>query len=287
MSEDFKKEEKKKKEKKVYLPEEEKEGKECPNCHAINELEAKFCAECGYNFEGVKKCPKCGAKIISPNADICEVCGEWLLKGKCKFCYADIEEGAVYCGECGNPVTGIICPQCGQLSYFDFCKHCNIPLTVEAQKMVKKIKNVTPREDEKFYSNQEARRYFMAQKYLMISEKIEIVQEDKKNELLMMKTYIEKVEKRKKKKTYIPLFSEKQKESIKSIEKIVDKEIERQEEEKRKRQEEERRRQEEEKRKKEEEERRKRKGWLCNAYNCLHPDGPCGCADPSQGGHWV
>jgi len=287
MSEDFKKEEKKKKEKKVYLPEEEKEGKECPNCHAINELEAKFCAECGYNFEGVKKCPKCGAKIISPNADICEVCGEWLLKGKCKFCYADIEEGAVYCGECGNPVTGIICPQCGQLSYFDFCKHCNIPLTIEAQKMVKKIKNVTPREDEKFSSNQEARRYFMAQKYLMISEKIEIVQEDKKNELLMMKTYIEKVEKRKKKKTYIPLFSEKQKESIKSIEKIVDKEIERQEEEKRKRQEEERRRQEEEKRKKEEEERRKRKGWLCNAYNCLHPDGPCGCADPSQGGHWV
>ena len=287
MSEDFKKEEKKKKEKKVYLPEEEKEGKECPNCHAINELEAKFCAECGYNFEGVKKCPKCGAKIISPNADICEVCGEWLLKGKCKFCYADIEEGAVYCGECGNPVTGIICPQCGQLSYFDFCKHCNIPLTIEAQKMVKKIKNVTPREDEKFYSNQEARRYFMAQKYLMISEKIEIVQEDKKNELLMMKTYIEKVEKGKKKKTYIPLFSEKQKENIKSIEKIVDKEIERQEEEKRKRQEEERRRQEEEKRKKEEEERRKRKGWLCNAYNCLHPDGPCGCADPSQGGHWV
>jgi len=280
MSEDFKKEEKKKKEKKIYLPEEEKGGKECPNCHAINELEAKFCAECGYNFEGAKNCPKCGAKIVSPNADICEVCGEWLLKGKCKFCYADIEEDAIYCGECGNPVAGIICPQCGQLSYFDFCKHCNIPLTVEAQKMVEKIKNASPREDEKFSSNQEARRYFMAQKYLMINEQIEIVQEDKKNELLMMKTYIEKAEKGEKKKTYIPLFSEKQKESIKSIEKIVDKEIERQEEEERKRQE-------EEKRKKEEEERRKRKGWLCNAYNCLHPDGPCGCADPSQGGHWV
>jgi len=279
MREDFKKEEKKKKEKKVYLPEEEKGGKECPNCHAINELEAKFCAECGYNFEGAKNCPQCGAKIISPNADICEVCGEWLLKGKCKFCYADIEEGAVYCGECGNPVAGIICPKCGQLSYFDFCKHCNIPLTIEAQKMVEKIKNAPPRKDEKFSSNQEARRYFMAQKYLIINEQIENIQKDKKNELLMMKTYIEKVEKGEKKKTYIPLFSEKQKESIKSIGKIADKKMEKQEEE--------RKRKEEERRKKEEEERRKRKGWLCNAYDVLHSDGPCGCADPSQGGHWV
>jgi len=280
MSEDFKKEEKKKKKEKILPSEKEKEGKECPNCYVINELEVKFCAECGYNFEGVKNCPKCGAKIISPNADICEVCGEWLLKGKCKFCYADIEEGATYCAECGNPVVGIICPQCGQLSYFDFCKHCNIPLTVEAQKIVEKVINAPPREDEKFSSNQEARRYFMAQKYLVINEQIEIVQEDKKNELLMMKTYIEKVEKEKKKKAYTPLFSEKQKESIKSIEKIVDKEIERQEEE--------RRRREEEKRQREEEEKRKRlKGWLCNAYDCLHPGGPCECADPSQGGHWV
>jgi len=295
MSEDFKKEEKKKEEKKIFPSEKEKEGKECHHCSVVNELEAKFCAECGYNFEGVKKCPKCGAKIISPNADICEVCGEWLLEGKCKFCYADIEEGATYCAECGNPVAGIICPQCGQLSYFDFCKHCNIPLTVEAQKMVEKVKNTPSKEDEKFSSNQEARRYFMAQKYLMINEQIEIVQEDKKSELLMMKAYIEKVEKGKKKKTYIPLFSEKQKESIKSIEKIVDQEMERreeerrrQEEERRRQEEEERKRQEEERRKKEEEEeRRKREGWLCNAYGCLHPGGPCECADPSQGGHWV
>lgn len=105
----------------------------------------------------------------------------------------------------------------------------------------------------------------------MINEQIEIIQEDKKNELLMMKTYIEKVEKEEKKKTYIPLFSEKQKESIRSIEKIADKKMEKQEKE----------------RKRKEEERRKRKGWLCNAYGCLYPDGPCGCADPSQGGHWV
>ena len=304
MSEDFKKEARKKEEKKILPSEETKEGKECPNCSAVNELEARFCAECGYPFAGGKNCPNCGAKIISPNADICEVCGEWLLKGKCKFCYADIEEGATYCAECGNPVSGIICPQCGQLSYFDFCKNCNIPLTAEAQNTVERVKNAPPREDEKFSSNQEARRYFMAQKYLLINEQAEIVQDDKKNELLMMKAYLEKVEKGKKKKIYTPLFSEKQKESIKSIEKIVYKEIERQEEERR-RKEEERRRKEEEERKRREEEERKRKeeeerrrkeeeerrklfkGWLCNAYNCLHPDGPCGCADPSQGGHWV
>jgi len=79
----------------------------------------------------------------------------------------------------------------------------------------------------------------------------------------MMKIYIEKVEKEEKKKTYIPLFSEKQKESIGSIEKIADNKMEKQEKE----------------RKRKEEERRKRKGWLCNAYGCLHPGGPCGCAD--------
>ena len=280
MSEDFKKEARKKEEKKVLPSEEEKEGKECPNCSAVNELEARFCAECGYPFAGVKNCPNCGAKIISPNADICEVCGEWLLEGKCKFCYADIEEGATYCAECGNPVSGITCPQCGQLSYFDFCKHCNIPLTVEAQKIVEKVKNAPPREDDKFSSNQEARRYFMAQKYLMINHQIETVQENKNYELLMMKAYLEKVEKRKTKRAYIPLFSENQKESIKEIDKVVNKEIERQEEERRRKEEEERKR-------REEEERRKPKGWLCNAYNCLHPDGPCGCADPSEGGHWV
>jgi chemotaxis protein histidine kinase CheA len=28
------------------------------------------------------------------------------------------------------------------------------------------------------------------------------------------------------------------------------------------------------------------RGWRCNAYNVLHPDGPNGCAAPSRGGHW-
>jgi len=237
MSEDFKKEEKKKKEKKVYIPEEEKGGKECPNCHAINELEAKFCAECGYNFEGAKNCPKCGAKILSPNADICEVCGEWLLQGKCKFCYADIEEGAVYCGECCNLLMEITCPKCKKLSHFEFCEYCGNPLTPRAKKVFKNINNDS--------------KEFKGVNFFENSNSFEVKNNISKNkELVKMKAYIKKVEKKEKKKeAYTPLFSEKQKESIKSIEKIIDKEMERQEEE-RKRQEEERRKKEEEIKKK-------------------------------------
>jgi hypothetical protein len=276
--ENFKGEEKKKKEGKFYPIQEEKEGKECPNCHSINDPEIKFCADCGHDFSVRRQCPKCSAKIISPNADICEVCGEWLLEEKCKFCYADIKEGQLYCSECGNPVAGIVCSQCGRLSYFDFCKFCNSPLTATAQKMIEKVKETPEVQIKKFSSNQEARTYFMAQKHLMVSKEIEDAEQKKSDELLKMKVYIEKAEKgEKKKKTFVPLFSDKQKESIKSIDKIVDKEIKRQEEERR-RQEEERRRQEEEMRK------RRPRGWLCNAYNALHPGGPNECADPSQGG---
>jgi hypothetical protein len=32
---------------------------------------------------------------------------------------------------------------------------------------------------------------------------------------------------------------------------------------------------------------RKLVGWRCVAFNCLHPDGPQGCADPSKGGEWI
>jgi uncharacterized OB-fold protein len=276
--------EKKKEEKKYLPPEEQKEGKECPNCHSINEADAQFCAECGYDLSGKGKCPKCGAKIL-PNADICEVCGAWLLEGKCKFCGADLEEGAKYCAECGNPAAGIVCPNCGKLSYFDFCKYCNTPLTVTAQKMIERVKKSPNEQIEKFSSNQEARAYFMAQKYLMIGQEVNVEKRDEKDELLKLKEYLEKVEKKEKeKKTYTPLFSEKQRESILSTGKSAEVEIERQEEERRK--EEERKRQEEERRRKEEERRRKFEGWHCNAFNAFHPGGPCECADPSMGGHW-
>jgi len=316
-----KKEYEKKEEKKGF--EEEIKGKECPNCHTINDLEARFCANCGYDFSGARRCPKCGAKIVSPNADICEVCGEWLLEGKCKFCYADLEEGATYCPECGNPVAGIVCPKCGKLSYFDFCPNCNTPLTTTAKNMLEEMKSdpqkqkilqafkdyekglIAPEKmneiladmkDLKFSSNQEARRFFMALCPPDVFEKHkEIATEEQ--ELLKMKEYIETVEKKdKKKKTFPPLFSEKQKESIKEMEKIASEEIKRQEEERRRKEEEERRKQEEERRRQEEEERKKReeekrrrriKGWICNAFGVFHPGGPAECEDPSKGGYWV
>lgn len=261
--------------------EEETEGKECPHCYTLNEHEAKFCSECGYDFTGVKHCHKCGTRIVSPNADICEVCGEWLLEGKCKFCYADIEEGQTYCAECGNPVAGVVCPQCGRLSCFDFCKHCNIPLTAMANNMLEKVKQNIDQEPEKFQSNQEARAYYMAQQYLNLQKSKQTDKVPSETEqLLKLKKYLEKVNnKDKKKKAFTPLFSEKQKKSIKSIGEIADKELERQEME-RKKQEEERRRKEEEERK------RRQRGWRCNAYGALHPGGPCDCADPSQGGYW-
>lgn len=269
-----------KEEKKKIESEEEREGIECPNCHSINDIDIKFCAECGYDFKGGKKCPKCGAKISSPDADICEVCGEWILEGKCKFCYADLEEGANYCAECGNPVAGIICPQCGKLSYFDFCKFCDTPLTSFAYKMIEKVKSNPDEQVEKFATNQEARAYFMAQKFVDLVADVEKSKEDETNELLKMKEYIERVEKKEKQKKCQPLFTEKQKQSILSTGKDAEKEIQKHEEEKR-RQEEHRRRQEEKKR------RINPKGWLCNAFGVLHPGGPCECAKPYKGGHWV
>jgi len=196
--------EKKRKEKlrQIELPEEkgEEEFKECPNCHAFNELEAKFCAECGYNFEGVKNCPKCGAKIISPNADICEVCGKWLLEGECKFCYADIEEGATYCAECGNPVAGIICPQCGRLSYFDYCKFCNIPLTG----MVKKMKEN--------FKKDPAIAELMRLLEKSTTEAFESVNSQSSTDILKMEEYMKRVAQKEKKKVFTPLFAEKHKE---------------------------------------------------------------------------
>jgi len=273
-------EEEKRERKIAYTPEEEKTEKECPSCGKLNDYEAEFCGECGHCFGTVRKCPKCGAKVVSSDADICEVCGEWLLEGKCKFCYADIEEGAIYCAECGNPVAGVICPQCGRISYFDFCKYCDIPLTGAAQDIIKKMQDTSQEQKEIFNSNQEARRFYMAQKFIMNMQNIQFVQKDESNDIHDLKSYLKKIEnKGEKRKTYTPLFSQKQKESIKKIDEVANKEIERQEEEKRRRLEEERR--------KREEERKRHSGWRCNAYGVVHLNGPSGCSAPSRGGHWV
>jgi hypothetical protein len=86
------------------------------------------------------KCTNCGWGVSS-TADICENCGEWQLPGKCNFCYAEIEEGQKFCGECGNPPTGIYCPSCGTLSHFDFCPKCNAGLTKQSNETIHMIAN--------------------------------------------------------------------------------------------------------------------------------------------------
>jgi len=111
-----------------YQPQGETIG-QCPNCSAELPEDAIFCPECGFSKGLV--CPKCG-KINAPSSDICQYCKTWLLKGKCKFCYSDVDEGDAYCAECAKPKNGIPCPKCGQLSIFDFCKNCGTAVTKEA-----------------------------------------------------------------------------------------------------------------------------------------------------------
>ena len=77
-------------------------------------------------------CPYCGHGV-KVTADICEHCSKWLLDGKCCFCYAEVKPGQKFCRECGNPPTGIICPQCQTLSQFDFCPACDTAVSKRAK----------------------------------------------------------------------------------------------------------------------------------------------------------
>ncbi len=108
----------------------------CPSCSHKNDNFSSYCGECGVALQSPSKCTRCNA-TTQPRADICEVCGTWLLKGQCMFCYAHVDENQAFCGECGNSTSGIPCPQCGNLSIFDFCKSCGIPLSIQAKEMVK------------------------------------------------------------------------------------------------------------------------------------------------------
>ncbi len=108
------------------------DGIKCVSCGTVNPPEAEYCLECGSMLNAPLFCPHCG-KPVNPGADICTFCGEWLLDGRCKFCYAEIPDDASFCPECGNDKNGIVCPSCGTKSIFDFCSKCNKPLTEYAR----------------------------------------------------------------------------------------------------------------------------------------------------------
>jgi len=110
----------------------------CPKCNAELPADAVFCPECGSSSGHV--CAKCG-KTNPPSSDICQYCHAWLLEGKCKFCYSPVDVEDAFCSECGKPKDGITCPKCRQLSIFDFCKHCGVPVTKEALEEVQAAQN--------------------------------------------------------------------------------------------------------------------------------------------------
>jgi hypothetical protein len=246
-------------------------------------------------------CPNCGANV-KPEADICEVCHTWLLNGKCKFCYADINLHDAYCSECGNPRDGIQCPHCGSLSIFDFCINCGKPLTEGAQEALELAKHdldakalidavgdlakieadlatlgapmidpvkINPKIDPKKEAKEIAKRLEKEKRLLEAAAKKEAqriskgLAEDKKQSKINAEI-AKKAELVKKKQEALAAAKAVQ-------EKLKDKQFSNGQD-----------------------ARRFHnavkpnnvKGWRCNAYNNLHPDGPNGCAAPQHGGHW-
>ena len=112
-------------------------GKMCPYCGAVNEPEARFCAQGGQPISKMA-CPHCGAEI-DPDADFCEVCHHYIRQDVCSFCGAHLSGNEAYCPECGSPKGGLVCPTCHTLSEFAFCKKCGTALTEEARMMVKQL----------------------------------------------------------------------------------------------------------------------------------------------------
>jgi hypothetical protein len=243
------------------------------------------------------KCYNCGWGLPS-DADICENCGEWLLKGKCNFCYSDVDEGQKFCSECGNPPTGIFCNSCGISSHFDFCSQCDIPLTEQAKEMIDLI--------EKSNEFQNLLKLNETQ-YL---ENIEI-SVDKDRELEKLKNYIAKFSKEKPKKKEEFKLSENSnqkieqnlksiQESKENIKKEKEKQILQQQKENNAM-----RLMEETRKKTFKSNQESRKffgalkillpvivqkriplGWKCNAFGVVH-DNPQGCSATESGGIWL
>lgn len=229
----------------------------CSSCLHENDSSALFCEECGTTLKQPANCPKCST-TTRPRADICEVCGTWLLKGQCMFCYAHVDEDQAFCGECGNSTSGIPCPRCGELSIFDFCKSCGIPLSIQAKEMVQETAK-----DQLF---QEMASLIEQLDLSPISEIESALVANKKNhddQVLRLKEYRELQSKsatqHKHKSVPKALFSNEQRDQISRLNEEVAQEEEcRKIEEELRRQEEERKRREAEERRKQEEERQRK-----------------------------
>jgi hypothetical protein len=256
-----------------------------------------------YQFEDTnekklqRKCINCGWGV-SETADICENCGEWLLKGKCNFCYTEVEEGQKFCSECGNTPDGIHCPSCGTLSHFDFCPKCNASLTEQARETINLIinsiefQNLNKINESEIFSTKE-------------TEKQSDI------ELKNLESYLSKFTEQKHKKKNS--FSLNDNSNVKIEDNITNMEHSRQAIAKEERRKVELQQAEIQALKLLEESRSKTfssnqearkyfgalkillpkvvqtrvpKGWTCNAYGCFHPGGPQECADPSLGGTW-
>ena len=264
-----------------------KEETECPECGAENELEARFCEDCGHGLLGARRCPRCGAALLE-NADICEACGEWLLEGKCKFCYAPLEEGAKFCAECGNPVDGVECPQCHNISYFDFCKYCNIPLTEQAIQTIENLRN-----------SKELRELIEALEH----EQEPTSSSPEQIELEKIKEYVQKSEQPGIKRKTFTLFSKEETSKLDARIHQIQQERKSQQERAKGVTPDVLEKIQQKKFANNQEARRfsgalkvllptiiKKKvprGWLCNVYNNLHPHGPQECAAPDGGGRWI
>jgi hypothetical protein len=240
------------------------------------------------------KCQNCGWGC-SITADICENCGDWLLKGKCNFCYTDVEEGQKFCAECGNPPEGIICHSCGKLSHFDFCLQCNIALTEQANETIEMIANsiefqnlTTINEDEIYNTNEKIKHSKIeSEKLKNYLSKFAEQQPKKKNLFTLndnpngnveenLKTLEQSKQSIKTKEQEILFEQQKEIKALKLLEDTRSKTFS------------------------SNQEARKffgalkillptviQKGWRCNAYNCVHEGGPQECAAPASGGTWL
>ncbi len=108
--------------------------RECPQCHCVLEISARFCPSCGCDIDKPEpeksrtiKCDRCGT-TYSENMKFCPECGN--KYNPCPSCKSDLPDGALSCPCCGYELP-LPCPKCGnpiQGKKHKFCPECGEPL---------------------------------------------------------------------------------------------------------------------------------------------------------------